>query len=147
MDNAIEFDDDRIMSAAAEHGVNLTETRRRVFELVVKAGRPVGAYRLLEAMQSKGTRVMPPTVYRALNFLQGKGLVHRIESLNAFVACKHVDGNHEKQFLICNKCGRTEELVDQEVANLLKERAKALGFTITQQTIELRGQCGNCTAR
>jgi Fur family zinc uptake transcriptional regulator len=145
MDNAVLTDDDGIAHVPA--GVSLTETRRKVFELVVKAGRPVGAYRLLEAMQSKGTRVMPPTVYRALNFLQGKGLVHRIESLNAFVACQHADGSHDKQFLICNKCGRTEELTDEDIPALLRERAKALGFTIANQVIELRGQCGNCTGR
>jgi Fur family zinc uptake transcriptional regulator len=132
MDNAVLTDDDGIAHVPA--GVSLTETRRKVFELV-------------EAMQSKGTRVMPPTVYRALNFLQGKGLVHRIESLNAFVACQHADGSHDKQFLICNKCGRTEELTDEDIPALLRERAKALGFTIANQVIELRGQCGNCTGR
>ena len=106
-----------------DQGVALTETRRKVFELVIKAGQPVGAYRLLEAMQDKGTRVMPPTVYRALNFLQGKGLVHRIESLNAFVACTHSDHAHEGQFLICSDCGKSEELADESVSALLREQA------------------------
>jgi Fur family zinc uptake transcriptional regulator len=70
---------------AADRGVSLTETRRRVFELVLKAGQPVGAYRLIEAMQHAGRRALPPTVYRALNFLLDNGLVHRIESMNAFL--------------------------------------------------------------
>lgn len=127
-------------------GVGLTETRRKVFELVIKAGQPVGAYRLLEAMQDKGTRVMPPTVYRALNFLQGKGLVHRIESLNAFVACTQHEHEHEGQFLICSDCGKTEELADESVSEMLRDKATAHGFTLLQQTIELRGLCKDCAS-
>jgi Fur family zinc uptake transcriptional regulator len=130
--------------AEADHGIGLTDTRRKVFELVIKAGQPVGAYRLLEAMQDKGTRVMPPTVYRALNFLQGKGLVHRIESLNAFIACTQHEHEHEGQFLICSDCGKTEELADESVSEMLREKASAHGFTLTQQTIELKGLCKDC---
>ena len=136
----------RAVHSHTDHGVGLTETRRKVFDLVVKAGQPVGAYRLLEAMQDKGTRVMPPTVYRALNFLQGKGLVHRIESLNAFVACTRHEHEHEGQFLICSDCGKTEELADESVSEMLRERATAHGFTLTQQTIELRGLCKDCAS-
>jgi len=134
----------KMTRAEADHGVGLTDTRRKVFELVIKAGQPVGAYRLLEAMQDKGTRVMPPTVYRALNFLQGKGLVHRIESLNAFVACTQHEHEHEGQFLICSDCGKTEELADETVSEMLREKASAHGFTLTQQTIELKGLCKDC---
>lgn len=134
----------KMTRADADHGVGLTDTRRKVFELVIKAGQPVGAYRLLEAMQDKGTRVMPPTVYRALNFLQGKGLVHRIESLNAFVACTQHEHEHEGQFLICSDCGKTEELADESVSEMLREKAAAHGFTLTQQTIELKGLCKDC---
>jgi Fur family zinc uptake transcriptional regulator len=134
----------KMTRAEADHGVGLTDTRRKVFELVIKAGQPVGAYRLLEAMQDKGTRVMPPTVYRALNFLQGKGLVHRIESLNAFVACTQHEHEHEGQFLICSDCGKTEELADESVSEMLREKASAHGFTLTQQTIELKGLCKDC---
>ena len=134
----------KMTRAEADHGVGLTDTRRKVFELVIKAGQPVGAYRLLEAMQDKGTRVMPPTVYRALNFLQGKGLVHRIESLNAFIACTQHEHEHEGQFLICSDCGKTEELADESVSEMLREKASAHGFPLTQQTIELKGLCKDC---
>jgi Fur family zinc uptake transcriptional regulator len=136
----------KMTRAEADHGVGLTDTRRKVFELVIKAGQPVGAYRLLEAMQDKGTRVMPPTVYRALNFLQGKGLVHRIESLNAFIACTQHEHEHEGQFLICSDCGKTQELADESVSEMLREKASAHGFTLTQQTIELKGLCKDCAS-
>ena len=137
----------KVTSAASDQKTGLTDTRRKVFELVIKAGQPVGAYRLLEAMQDKGTRVMPPTVYRALNFLQGKGLVHRIESLNAFVACTHADHAHEGQFLICTECGKSEELAEERVSSLLREQATMHGFTLTQQTIELKGKCKDCAGK
>src|ERR1700740_1471942 len=129
-----------------DHVGGLTETRRKVFELVIKAGQAAGASPRLEAMQDKGTRVMPPTVYRALNFLQGKGLVHRIESLNAFVACTQHEHEHEGQFLICSDCGKTEELADEAVADMLREKAGAHGFKLQQQTIELRGLCKDCAS-
>src|ERR1700728_1413794 len=132
------------VTTVSDQGTGLTETRRKVLDLVVKAGQPVGAYRLLEAMQDKGTRVMPPTVYRALNFLQGKGLVHRIESLNAFIACTQHEHEHEGQFLICSDCGKTQELADESVSEMLREKASAHGFTRTQQTIELKGLCKEC---
>ena len=105
MSNSISASLNKAARVAADRGVALTETRRRVFELVLKAGQPVGAYRLMEAMRGKSGKVMPPTVYRALNFLLDNGLVHRIESMNAFVACAHSDHKHEGQFLICSDCG------------------------------------------
>src|SRR3984885_15017880 len=136
----------KMTRAEADHGVGLTDTRRKVFELVIKAGQPVGAYRLLEAMQDKGTRVMPPKVYRALSFLQGRGLVHRIESLNAFVACTRGEHEHEHngQFLICSNCGRSDELDDGAVSDRLRECADSHGFRLSHQTIELRGLCADC---
>ena len=136
----------KMTRSEADQGIGLTETRRKVFDLVIKAGQPVGAYRLLEAMQDKGTRVMPPTVYRALNFLKGKGLVHRIESLNAFIACTQHEHEHEGQFLICSDCGKTQELVDESVSEMLREKAEAHGFTLIQQTIELKGLCKDCAS-
>ncbi len=136
-------------TTASDQGTGLTETRRKVLDLVVKAGQPVGAYRLLEAMQDKGTRVMPPTVYRALSFLQGRGLVHRIESLNAFVACTRGEHEHEHsgQFLICSNCGRSDELDDGVVSDRLRECADSHGFRLSHQTIELRGLCADCAKK
>lgn len=144
MGNAIAGSAEDAARIAAGRGINLTETRRRVFELVLKAGQPVGAYRLMDEMKGGRGRVMPPTVYRALNYLLEHGLVHRIESLNAFVACTRVEHDHEGQFLICSECGHTEELADEGIAKQLRIRAESKGFVLTHQTIELRGLCKNC---
>lgn len=80
-----------------------TGIRRRVLELVWRQHKPIGAYQVLELMQQEN-RTAPPTVYRALDFLQQLGLVHRIESLNAYVGCSHPEQAHDGQFLICERC-------------------------------------------
>jgi Fur family zinc uptake transcriptional regulator len=140
---------------AAQRGVALTESRRDVLDLVLAAKQPLTAYQLIELLREKrGKSVQPPTIYRALNFLIENEFVHRIESMNAFVACaehEHVrngghDHLHATQFTICVKCGRTEELSDHKIAETLKKLAKTIGFEATQQMIELRGLCRLCRA-
>ena len=130
----------------ADADQKLTPPRRRVLELLLEAGQPVKAYDLIAAFSPGGAPAKPPTVYRALNFLQGKGLVHRIESLNAFVACTQHEHEHEGQFLICSDCGKTEELADESVSHLLRDKATEHGFVLQQQTIELRGLCKDCAS-
>jgi Fur family zinc uptake transcriptional regulator len=124
--------------------VALTPVRRRVLELVLKAGRPVGAYALLAELDTAHGKAMPPTVYRALDFLIEQGFVHKIESQNAFVACLDIDHAHRSQFVICNSCGRSVELLDDSLSRRLDERARELGFEVTQQVVEIRGTCAAC---
>jgi Fur family zinc uptake transcriptional regulator len=137
----------KAIEIAARRGVSLTDTRRFVLELLLEAARPVGAYRILETMQVQGARAMPPTVYRALNFLLENGLVHRIESLNAFIACTQGSDRHDVQFLICDTCGGAEEIADSRVSSLLQKLAKSAGFRADRQIVEVKGQCGDCGAR
>jgi Fur family zinc uptake transcriptional regulator len=126
----------------------MTESRQQVLDLLVAAGQPLTAYKLIEQLQGKRTRqVTPPIVYRALSYLVEQGLVHRLESLNAFIACAtghSSDHWHASQFVLCSQCGRAEEIDDCEIAHLLQDRAAALGYTVQQQVIELRGLCRNC---
>ena len=93
------------MRCARERGVRLTPLRRRVLELVWGSHRAVKAYDLLAALGDAVGAAKPPTVYRALEFLMAQGLVHRIDSLNAFVGCPQPDHRHSAQFLICGGCG------------------------------------------
>ncbi len=133
--------------AAARRGLGLTNTRREVLEHIVEAGQPVTAYQLLDRLQrQRGKSVMPPTVYRAVNFLVEHGFVHKLESLNAFVACSDLDHSHSGQFVICSKCGHTEELHDAEVTAVLSGHAERLGYLPGMQTIEVRGVCKPCQA-
>src|SRR5690625_3106188 len=104
-------------SLCRERGAQLTPIRRRVLELIWSDHRPYGAYELLEKLQAERGRVAPPTIYRALDFLLAQGLIHRIESLSAFVGCPRPHDNHDGQFLIRDGCGATAELADRATAD------------------------------
>lgn len=127
-----------------QRGERLTPLRRRVLELVWSSHQPIGAYALLDQLKTDGRSAAPPTVYRALDFLRGLGLVHRIESLNAFVGCPHPGGHHPVQFMICTRCGAAAEVEDRRVAEAIGRSAAARGFALEARVIELSGQCSNC---
>ena len=136
------------LQAAADlcerQGLRLTALRRRVLELVWRGHQPRGAYDILEDLHSEGRRAAPPTVYRALEFLRLHGLIHRIESLNAFIGCVSPEVPHSGHFMICNRCGGAAEVNDQAIGDALRRSALNSGFVIEQQTIELRGVCPAC---
>ncbi len=137
----------------ANRGARLTPLRRRVLELVWRSHAPVGAYDLLARLSSKKATARetrpaaPPTVYRALEFLLAQGLIHRIESLNAYVGCMHPEGAHGGQFLICSDCGAAAEVHDPRVDAAVARRAKELGFAVSRKTIEVAGVCPPCQRR
>lgn len=127
-----------------QRGVRLTVLRRRVLELVWLTHRPRGAYAILEDLGRDGRTPAPLTVYRALEFLQAQGLVHRIESLNAFVGCARPGARHSSQFLVCSTCGDATELNDGRVTEAIRATATDLGFQISRQTVEVHGICPRC---
>ena len=138
---------DRAAQLCERRGVKLTELRRQVLGLVLAAGKPVGAYELLDQLRARRRGAAPPTVYRALDFLMQHGLIHRIERLSAFVGCPvHDHHAHAAQFLICGGCGTVQELEDAAVRAALEQAAGRLGFTIAGATIEAEGRCGTCRA-
>ena len=125
----------------------LTPIRHRVLEALLASHAPLGAYELIDRLAVRGARPAPITIYRALDFLREQGLVHRIESLNAFIACVH---NHESQdpvvFLICEKCGAVGEAASAAVADTIKTASRAAGFTPKTPVIEISGICVHCKA-
>jgi Fur family zinc uptake transcriptional regulator len=128
-------------------GEKLTALRRQVLELVWGGHRPTGAYDILAAMQTQtGRKIAPPTVYRTLDFLRQQGLVHRIESLNAYVGCRAPGRPHDVQFMICRRCGTAVELDDRRIARSLEAVAAAAGFVIENRVVELSGRCARCVA-
>src|SRR5581483_10738344 len=135
---------DRASALCLERGARLTELRRDVLALVWEGHGAVGAYHILDALKRRHPNAAPPTVYRALDFLIGQGLIHRIESLNAYLGCNQPEAPHVSQFLICEKCNSTAELEDAAVMTALRRRAGELGFAIREQTIEVRGLCPRC---
>lgn len=128
-----------------ERGVRLTQIRRRVLEIIWSGHRPLGAYDILATLaQESGGKPQPPTVYRALEFLQEQGLVHRVESLNAFVGCPLPDEKHRGQILLCRACGEAAELVEEQGLKALQRSAEAMGFKVESFTVELSGLCPTC---
>jgi Fur family zinc uptake transcriptional regulator len=128
----------------AAHGQRLTPARRRVLELLMSAGQPVKAYDLISAFgEEAGGSAKPPTVYRALEFLEREGLAHRIESLSAYVACSGADQAHAAAFLLCDCCGRTEEIA-APVDEALRDLAARAGYSIETVAIEAHGRCAAC---
>ena len=123
----------------------LTPMRRKVLEALLASHRPLGAYELIDRLAARGARPAPITIYRALDFLRAQGLVHRIESRNAFVACVH---NHESGdpvvFFICEKCGAVGEAASAAVAETIRSASRAAGFTPKTPVIEISGVCAHC---
>ena len=134
----------RAEQACAQRGVRLTPLRRRVLQLVWRSHEPVKAYDLLQYLQSEKKGAAPPTIYRALDFLQEQGFVHKLESLNAYIGCSEPGHNESSQFLICNECGVVVELDDDEIGNVIDEKSQQRGFTPSQLTLEIKGLCDRC---
>lgn len=128
----------------------LTRNQSCVLERLEAASAPLSAYTLLDQLREQGFRA-PLQVYRALDGLIAAGLVHRLESLNAFVACagghRHDDHDHlMTAFAICDRCGQVAELSDHDVDHRLSEWVSATGFAAKKAVIEFRGTCGKCLA-
>ncbi len=138
---------DRALGAAdarcVEAQQRLTPPRRRVLELLLRADAPLKAYDIIAGFGDRGDPAKPPTVYRALEFLERMGFAHRIESLNAYVACR-LEGGHAAAFLICDCCGEAEEFAPDFAAQLAA--AQAAGYAVRSVTLEARGLCAACRA-
>jgi len=140
--------------ACRERGLRLTPIRARVLGLIAEAGKPLKAYDLLDRIaqdRNDGEGVgaaAPPTVYRALDFLLANGFIHKLESVNAFVACHHPNtAQHSVPFLICDRCHSAVELEDADVVAALEARARSLGFMPQAQTLEVHGLCADCARK
>ncbi len=125
----------------------LTKNQSLVMGALSEAAAPLSAYTILDRLRDDGFRA-PLQVYRALDKLVEFGLVHRLESLNAFVACSHpgCDRHTFTAFMICNDCGSVFEITDNALARRLKALAREANFALSKSTIELRGQCEACGA-
>lgn len=149
--------DDRLAAAQQlcdQRNVRLTPLRTQVFTLILQSHGPIGAYELLAQMQTAQTRtghgldqvkpVAPPTVYRTLDFLVAQGLIHRLNSLNAYVPCCHPRDGHQAVFMICLDCQQVQEATAQAVFTDLQRVAEQGHFRPSHSTIELSGWCQQC---
>lgn len=139
-----------VEAACRERGLRLTPIRAQVLGFIADAGAPVKAYDLLDRMRVEGGvgAAAPPTVYRALDFLLDNGFIHKLASINAFIACHHPSAEpHSVPFLICDSCQNAVELEDEQVARTLEARARASGFEPRAQVLEVHGTCGDCRGK
>ncbi len=125
-------------------GVQLTPVRRKVLEILLTEHRALGAYDILEVLARDGFASQPPVAYRALDFLVKHGFAHRIERLNAFVACAHPGADHTPAFLVCRVCDAVAEAPSDGAHGRLGRAAKDAGFTIEREVVEAVGVCPNC---
>ncbi len=139
---------DQLMAEADDlcqrKGLRLTPTRRRVLELIVNSPGGAKAYDLLDALTAENASARPPTIYRAIDFLMSHGLIHRIESLNAYVSCTCPEHAQAYQLLICKTCGLVQELHEESLDQQLTAAAQREGFTAQHKTIEVHGLCKAC---
>jgi Fur family transcriptional regulator, zinc uptake regulator len=132
----------------AARAQRLTPIRRQVLEALLSSHSPLGAYEIIERLADRSGRPAPITIYRALDFLRDNGLIHRIESRNAFVACGHNHGGDDLVvFLICERCGAVGEAPGGAVADALKVSSRSAGFSPKSPLIEIIGICSHCRER
>lgn len=129
----------------ARKNKRFTPIRESVLSLIWQGHRPLGAYDIIDQLSdSRGKRVLPPTVYRALEFLLDCGLIHRIASLNAFIGCPFPGSAHSNVFLLCRSCGKAAECSMESINNAINVTAERAGFAIESQAIEVSGLCPVC---
>lgn len=128
-------------------GMKLTDLRRRVLEEIAASHQALGAYEILERLSTKGSRLAPISVYRAIEALHGAGLVHRLESRNAFFACHaHHDPARDQVFLACERCGRVAEFPGEQVFSALHALVEKAQFQVRRTVAEVSGTCASCQA-
>jgi len=131
------------------NGQNLTPIREEILSLMIAAQQPLTAYELLDKYrESHKSGAQPPTIYRALNFLEDNGFIHRLNSTRQFVVCDHL-GEHDThtltQFFICDQCGTIEEtLMNHTILHAIQAKAQQLNFAIKQPNLEIHGLCALC---
>lgn len=130
----------------AAHRLRFTPVRRRVLEILASAHRAMGAYDILGQLGAEGLGSQPPVVYRALDFLTGIGFVHRIEKLNAYVACTEPGSGHAPAFMICRACDAVAETPGAPGRGALDAAAAQAGFRIERTVIEAEGLCPDCSS-
>lgn len=128
----------------ASEGLRFTPVRRKVLEILLQEHRALGAYVILDRLRDEGFRPQPPVAYRALDFLVTNGLAHKIERLNAFIACAHPHETHAPAFMICRLCETVAEAQSSPTGGALAAAARATGFQIERTVVEAEGVCPSC---
>jgi Fur family transcriptional regulator, zinc uptake regulator len=144
--NCIRTAMDRAEKHCTDHKLKLTPIRRRALEILLTEHRALGAYDLLSHFADEGLGTAPPVAYRALDFLTSAGFAHKIEGLNAYIACANLGSDHAPAFLICTNCKIVAEATIELGEGHLGAAAHAAGFKMERTVIEAMGLCPSCQA-
>ncbi len=134
----------RAEDVLAQRGARMTELRRNVLRALMEEERPVGAYQLFDRLKARDAASAPPAVYRALDFLVGEGVAHKLQSVNAYVGCACFEHAHDAHFLICGECCAAEEVPTTDIREQVDRDACARGFIVERMVIETVGRCAAC---
>ena len=147
------------LEQSRSRGVRFTQLRQQIYQLILQANKPVGAYDLITKLQqvrlsetdstshskqSLSKNVAPPTIYRSLEFLLEEGLIHQLTSINAYVPCCHPRAEHTAAFLICQQCQKVQECSSLPVQEIMSFAEQDVGFKVARTVIELSGRCQAC---
>ncbi|NBD29799.1 MAG: transcriptional repressor [Alphaproteobacteria bacterium] len=139
------------LKAAEAHcqskGLRFTPVRRKALEILLQEHRAIGAYEMLDKLRDAGFGSQPPVAYRALEFLIANGFAHKIERLNAFIACAHPGASHSPAFMICRVCDSVAEAQSSPARGALGDAARTTGFKIERTVVEAEGICPTCAEK
>lgn len=136
----------RAEQLCAAAGERLTPARINAYSVLLSQARPISAYELLALIeQEEGRKLAPLTIYRQLDFLVRVGLVHKLASAQAYVACEHPDHPHDSLYLVCSNCGKAQELESSGLLQIVGKAAKTRGFKPEKPIVEVPGLCDSCS--
>lgn len=135
----------KVSEICKQNNLGFTETRKKVFELIIKYKKPIKAYEIIEQLGKMFEKPChPPTVYRAIDFLIINGFIHKLNSINSYVGCFHPKDHEECYFLICKICNIYQECCDNDLKENILNTAQQNNFVISNTTLEIEGHCQDC---
>jgi Fur family zinc uptake transcriptional regulator len=137
---------DEVAEFCKKNSLKLTPLRKKILEIVLKDHKAVKAYDILDELRKDGFSDKPPIVYRVLDFFIEHKIIHKINSLNAFISCEHLDTHKNCSFLICEKCNDVSECCNKKIEKAIKVTNEDNNFILTKANVEIVGICKNCAA-
>ena len=140
---------ERANQAFTEKNLRFTKLRQDVFEEIAATHASIGAYDILAKLAEKGTRLAPISVYRAIDALLEAGVIHRLESKNAFFACRRLDHRSGRRpiFLSCENCNAVQEVDSEGIFDTIDRLAREATFQPRVKFVEVSGLCRNCAPK
>ena len=128
-----------------ENNHRFSEQRKNVLEVLAASKKAVGAYDIMQVLSSEDNMVKPPTVYRALDFWVKHGFAHKIESLNAYIACCNDHDHDHSLIMICNDCQQIDEVAFPHLPDHISATLDIRHFTLDKSVMEITGHCAQCS--